>query len=882
MRIVIDLQGAQSDSRTRGVGRYSLAFAQAIARNGGDHDVIIALNDAFPETVEPIRRAMRTLVSDDNIRVWSTPGPVHAADSANDTRRGRAELIYESFLASLEPDIVHVTSLFEGFGDDAVSSLGQLELGVATSITLYDLIPLHDPDRFLKPNPAWERLYRSKLEQLKKADLLLAISDFSACDARERLTAPRGRITNVSTACADMFRPLTISDAERAALFSRLGTDDRPFILTSGTIEPHKNLTRLFQAFAKLPPSVRKAHRIVLMGKVIDTQWPILDEMARKGGLSEDELLITGHVSDDDLIALYNLCDLMVFPSMDEGFGLPALEAMACGAPTLGSRAASVPEVVGREDALFDPLDVDDMARLIERGLTDKSFRATLKAHAPKQAKTFSWDQTGQRALCEMEAVISDRRTLRLAKPDPLVECVNALAKTGPQEAETVMLARSLAWNFPTPGRQRHLFVDVSELVQRDVRTGCQRVARSILLEWLNNPPGGIVVEPVYATLEAPGYRLARAYVARLLGAPVAGADDPIEYAAGDIFYGLDLQLQIIPAQERFLLEMKRRGVDVRFLVYDLLPVISPQHFALGTEAGFDRWLQTVSKFDGIIGISQASVDAFKAWQARHLENSDPTFRHHVAHLGADVENSAPTTGQPPGAGSVLAALERGESFLMVGTLEPRKGHAQALAAFETLWARGAEPNLIVVGRRGWNVDNLAQRLDKHRERGKRLFWLDDVSDEYLESLYSKASCLIAASYGEGFGLPLIEAARHGLPILARDIPVFREVAGDHAAWFDGSEPADLARAVESWLAADKHGTNPRSDDMPWITWAESAQRMALTLLGSKDAPSKQVRFEKVSGLRPLQKRILLLKLDHMDTSIYRPFSLRRRIVSAT
>ncbi|WP_115760418.1 glycosyltransferase, partial [Escherichia coli] len=90
-----------------------------------------------------------------------------------------------------------------------------------------------------------------------------------------------------------------------------------------------------------------------------------------------------------------------------------------------------------------------------------------------------------------------------------------------------------------------------------------------------------------------------------------------------------------------------------------------------------------------------------------------------------------------------------------------------------------------------------------HAERNRRLFWLDGVSDEYLEKIYAASDCLIAASEGEGFGLPLIEAAQHKLPIIARDIPVFREVAGNHALYFSGATPDTLANAVKEWLTLD-------------------------------------------------------------------------------
>ena len=162
----------------------------------------------------------------------------------------------------------------------------------------------------------------------------------------------------------------------------------------------------------------------------------------------------------------------------------------------------------------------------------------------------------------------------------------------------------------------------------------------------------------------------------------------------------------------------------------------------------------------------------------------------------------------------------------MVGTLEPRKGHAQTLAAFEQLWAEGVEVNLVIVGKHGWMVEDLIERLQYHPELGKRLFWLDGISDEYLEKVYSASSCLIAASYGEGFGLPLIEAAQHNVPIIARDIPVFREVAGGHAFYFDSKKENDLAKIVSDWLELYKKNQHPVSGSMSWITWKESAEKL--------------------------------------------------------
>ena len=126
-------------------------------------------------------------------------------------------------------------------------------------------------------------------------------------------------------------------------------------------------------------------------------------------------------------------------------------------------------------------------------------------------------------------------------------------------------------------------------------------------------------------------------------------------------------------------------------------------------------------------------------------------------------------------------------------------------------------------GKKGWLVEDLCHRIRNHPELHRRLFWLEGLSDEYLEKVYASSTCLIAASYGEGFGLPLIEAAQHGLPILARDIPVFREVAGEYAAYFKAQTPVELARAIQSWLVDYENATHPKSNGIKYLTWKESS-----------------------------------------------------------
>jgi glycosyltransferase involved in cell wall biosynthesis len=242
------------------------------------------------------------------------------------------------------------------------------------------------------------------------------------------------------------------------------------------------------------------------------------------------------------------------------------------------------------------------------------------------------------------------------------------------------------------------------------------------------------------------------------------------------------------------------------------------------------EWLSVITSLSGAICISKTVAEDLAAWVKNNPRASKRNFNINWLHLGADIDQSLPTKGFIQNEQLNLDNLRSATTFLMVGTLEPRKGHAQVLDAFEKLWQDRADLNLIIVGKKGWLVDSLVTRLRKHKELGKRLFWLESASDEFLTKIYATSTCLIAASYGEGFGLPLIEAAQHKLPIICRDIPVFREVAGQHAQYFIASNGGELAHSIQQWLNEYKIKKHPKSDHMPYLTWKQSSDQLLSTL----------------------------------------------------
>ena len=829
MRIVIDMQGAQTESRFRGIGRYTLSFVQAIARNRGEHEIYLALSGLFPDTIEPIRHTFEGLLPQENIRVWYAPCPLAEVHPGNQTRREVAELLREAFLASLQPDVIHVCSLFEGYVDDAITSIGRFDTRTPVSVSLYDLIPLLSPDQYLTPSPTYAAYYRHKLDFLKRADCLLAISEFTCQEGIAHLGNPEGRIINVSTAIEPHFQPRVIPEATVTQLRQKLGLT-RPFILYTGGADQRKNLPRLIQAYAALPAELRAGYQMVLAGKMGAVELVGFQQSAKAAGLKPCELCFTGYVSDDELIQLYNLCELFVFPSWHEGFGLPALEAMACGAPVVGANTTSLPEVIGLEAALFDPLDVAAITAKMTQALEDKKFRTTLREHGLQQAKRFSWDASAKSALVALEQTVATKpinadgvSTTIQAK---LLEAIAGLeCATELTEVELVQIADCIAFNLARRNNKQ-LLIDISEIVQRDAKSGIQRVVRSILRELLEKPPQGIDVRPIY--FDGKSYKYASRFTAAFSGSNGEGlTDEIVDFCQGDIYLALDLNAHLTAAVHDLHMQLRQRGIRLYFIVYDILLVQHPEWWPEGASAVFEAWLKSISQVStGLICISEAVADEVREWLKQNPPHRLSGPRVSSFHLGADVQNSMPSKGLPADAKLVLDSLSAKSSFLMVGTVEPRKGHAQTLGAFELLWAQDADVNLLIVGKQGWLVDALVQKIRNHPELNKRLFWLEGISDEYLEKVYAASTCLIAASYGEGFGLPLIEAAQHKLPIIARDIPVFREVAGEHAYFFKAESPDSMAQSIKEWLAQYAANQHPKSNDMPWLTWQQSARQL--------------------------------------------------------
>lgn len=377
----------------------------------------------------------------------------------------------------------------------------------------------------------------------------------------------------------------------------------------------------------------------------------------------------------------------------------------------------------------------------------------------------------------------------------------------------------------PGEGRRPRLLIDVSVIMRHDAQTGIQRVVRAICSELRDRHGEGFDVVPIYATSH-------RGYCYAPLDFLARPADfafgELVRARAGDRFLGLDLSTHYLPRYRRQLQDWRAAGATVHLIVYDLLPLIRPDWFSRRTTAQFRRWFDVVAhEADQAICISRQVGRDLR--DRLHLDGRPRCPDVTYLGMGGDIAASCPSIGVCDEVVRLLSRMQFRPAILLVGTVEPRKGYGPALAAFEHLWANssGVAPDMVIVGKAGWKTDNLQRRIRSHPELGKRLHWLDNVSDEGLCRLYDASRGVLVPSLGEGFGLPLLEAVIHQRHVLARDLPVFREQALPNVTYFEDDRPEALAESIMKLVELGR--TRPRlTPNLP--TWRESVDNLLVGL----------------------------------------------------
>ncbi|WP_424360664.1 glycosyltransferase family 4 protein [Methylocystis parvus] len=393
------------------------------------------------------------------------------------------------------------------------------------------------------------------------------------------------------------------------------------------------------------------------------------------------------------------------------------------------------------------------------------------------------------------------------------------LARLRPKAEETpapVAASAPVAATQALPAKR--LLIDVTGTVKRDAGTGIQRVVKEVARAC---PSGAVFDIPAFAVrCDAGRLYTANAFTAAL-GGSETGPDTEVAIEPGDRFLTLSDSWnafeELAPVFER----IRAQGGEIVTCIFDLIPELYPHACHEVTVPRYRAWLRkALLESDAFLAISRTVAEELADYVVASGLPHRPELKIGWFQCGADL--AAPATRKPREKIAVAVAGDA-PAFLMVGTIEPRKGHRVALDAFDALWKQGVDARFVIVGRRGWFEEAIVTAIRSHAEFGRRLFWFDDVDDGELSYLYDNSRALILPSYAEGFGLPIVEAAMRGRPVICSDIPVFREVGRDGALYFRVNDPAALTAAIRAFLAGEKIPDPAKALD---ISWALAARRI--------------------------------------------------------
>ena len=241
--------------------------------------------------------------------------------------------------------------------------------GVGLVVTVFDLIPLIYPEHYL-PDPSYHARYKNRIELIRLADRVFAISHATARDLVAMLDLPEADVVVTGTGVSARFQPPTPGSSPLAAVHAHVPAVQPGYILYAGALDFRKNVDALLVAYSRLPRALRAQHQLLIVSRLSPSDLDALRPRLRALEIERD-VVVASAVGDDELVAIYQAARLFVFPSLYEGFGLPVAEAIACGTPTIASNVSSLVEIVADPAALFDPSDPESLRATMERELSD-------------------------------------------------------------------------------------------------------------------------------------------------------------------------------------------------------------------------------------------------------------------------------------------------------------------------------------------------------------------------------------------------------------------------------------------------------------------------------------------------------------------------------
>lgn len=376
MRIAFDARVIQD--HFPGIGRYALHLLEAIAAADPGAEIVAFYDPNAPRRDE----SLACLQSQPNISLCPAP-PIFALQS---------QLIMRRLIGASGADLAHSPYYVAPYFSPA-----------PLIVTIYDLIPLTQSHQPPRGRDRWLYLWLNRLAAGRAAHVITA-SHHAAAEIRTRLGVPPARLSVIPAAPAPDFQPAS-RDAV-ASLRARLDLN-APYLLHVGINKPHKNQAVLIKAFARLCHEGSAGDAVLALAGPLDPRYPDPRHVTEAAGIGE-RVRVLGPVTDEDLVGLYSDALAFVFPSLAEGFGLPLLEAMACGAPIACSDRSPLTEVAGPGALTFDPGDPAALAAVLRPLLHDAELRAAQRVRSLARAAAFSWTQAAEQTLAVYRRVLGN------------------------------------------------------------------------------------------------------------------------------------------------------------------------------------------------------------------------------------------------------------------------------------------------------------------------------------------------------------------------------------------------------------------------------------------------------------------------------------------
>ena len=751
LKLIIDLQGFQREgNRKRGIGRYSLEIVKNLILYYPKNEYILFSNASLYD----FRNEFDKELNDKNLNViyfeWYPASEINEDNSSNFSKTFIAAQLRSYALSLINADIILITSFFDGFKDNTLIDYDKsYDLPPIVSI-IYDLIPLINPSEYLENDPEYKYFYNQKIRDLNKLDGLLTISESSKYEILQYTQFSEDQVLNISASCdKNLFNEDAIDISKLSINLEEL----EQYLLYVGALDPRKNLYSLLKAYSLLPINLLLKHKLVLVGPYSKSEISLLHHWIDELNLSLQEIVILPFISDYDLVYIYQNCFLFIFPSYHEGFGLPVLEAICCGAPVIASNTTSIPEILNLKSTLFDPYNIDQIKDLIIKAFNDKDFYSLLKQNAKERKNLFSWKLTTSRLFYELNRI----RDLLNSSCD--ANKINSSIIDRHEKSYNLLLS-SLC--------QRNSFIGgcfANDLYKKRVSSAIDLInlqAKNFLISQKDGNLNCIwrVEGPFDSSYSLSILNRNFALALSRIGQEVSLHSTE---GTGDFLPSSDFLFENKLLQKLYnksLKKLNKNSITSRNLypprVNDFDSTISLFHSYGWEESLFPRhWVNDFNNNLDCISVMSNQVKKI-------LIDSGVYLPIQVTGLGVDHIDEVDTDIN-------FSVRKKSFSFLHISSCFPRKGIDILLKAYGLTFS--SEDNVTLVIKTFPNIHNnvfdLLEGYKKLNSNYPDVNVIDqELNDSEVKYLYKQCNVLVAPSYGEGFNLTVAEAMNLGIPVI--------------------------------------------------------------------------------------------------------------------